>query len=378
MFSRAHLLIEHDLNELIRANSHEKGIVAFPLNKDNLFDIIAKIEGPPKTIWESGVFQIYLKFNEYYKDLPPVVCFQTIPFHPNIDVASGKPSVDFLDDLSRWKSDYSIKYILEYLQQLLAQPLLDRAVNMDAVFMLKGHPQKYAKIAHESVIASQRIQKGHLPFESSSVKNIFIKRQSSANSNHSLNAAQPQTPLYSTRTISLSGTLPITLNDQTKTSFLSEHDAPSSMSNISTKRVSFEDYHRVWMGIATSKSKENSQNFYLQYDLKENPAQMAQHLGLSLKDLETQMMQQLSDHKNIMYGKFEFKKPNRGNSVELEDMRNVQRLNKMRNVYLKRSDSDSKKDDNKEEGTFYENKTNNSLNWENEVDDLVNWTKNLE
>jgi len=51
---------------------------------------------------------------------------------------SGKPSIDFLDNKSKWKPDYTIHDILKYLQQLLAYPLLDLAVNMEAVFMLKG------------------------------------------------------------------------------------------------------------------------------------------------------------------------------------------------------------------------------------------------
>ena len=89
MYSRAHLLIENDLDELVK--NPVNGIVVLKLFENNFFDIVAKIEGLPNTIWESGVFQVYLKFNEYYNDAPPLVSFQTIPFHPNIDVSSGRP-----------------------------------------------------------------------------------------------------------------------------------------------------------------------------------------------------------------------------------------------------------------------------------------------
>ncbi len=48
---------------------------------------------------------------------------------------------------------------MKSLQNLLAYPLLDRAVNMDAVFMLKGNPNQYEKVVKQSVIATQRISK---------------------------------------------------------------------------------------------------------------------------------------------------------------------------------------------------------------------------
>jgi ubiquitin-conjugating enzyme E2 U len=386
MYSRAHLLIENDLNEL--ANNPINGIVVFKLFENNFFDIVAKIEGLPNTIWESGMFQVYLKFNEYYNDAPPLVSFQTIPFHPNIDVTSGRPSVDFLDDISKWKNEYSIKFILQSLQQLLANPLLDRAVNMDAVFMLKGNPERYNKIAVESVIASQRLQKGLAPFPGHHYsKNNFVKIGETLSSN-TINSgiggfisnshnSQPATPLYSTNTITASATIPM---DGGK-SFISNRD-----SNKNTKRISFEDYYRLWKGIATSKEAESAENIYIKYDLNQNPVQMAQHLGLTIKDLELQMMQQLNDHKNIMYGKFDFKQ---NDTTAAEDLNrsdksvsnNLKRISKMKEVYLRKNKEDIQLSDLQTERsnpsfTLKKQRSNNG-NWENEVDDLVNWTENL-
>lgn len=450
MYSRAHLLIERDLDDLMNRNPIE-GILVFPLFEDNLFDIVAKIEGLPNTIWESGVFQIFLKFNEFYNDAPPIVSFQTIPFHPNIDVSTGKPSVDFLDDFNKWKTDYTIRHILQSLQQLLAYPLLDRAVNMDAVFMLKGNPDRYAKIARESVIASQRIQKGLAPFPGINYsKNTFSKyntrdtqssntfasgvgggNNAATNLTSNNNTSAPGTPLYSTQTVSISATLPITVLDAMKsTSNVTERDAGLSDNNppiTKTKRVSFEDYYRLWKGIATSKPDENAENIYIEYDLNQNPAQMAQHLGLTLKDLEMQMMQQLNEHKNIMYGRFSFKqndkldetfqkevennneiksvsaKSNIKSGSNLTGNKNLDRINRMKNIYLNRTkeptiESDgrdelqnnymsslpSSRKSNKTDSNLFKPKSaistiqnNNSLNWENEVDDLVNWTQGL-
>ena len=134
MYSRAHLLIQEQINSL----ESDPKILVNRLHSDNIFELIALIEGQKHSMWENGVFQVYLKFSENYNTEPPLVFFQTIPYHPNIDMISGKPSVDFLDNKTKWRSDYTIHDILKYLQQLLAYPLLDLAVNMEAVFMLKG------------------------------------------------------------------------------------------------------------------------------------------------------------------------------------------------------------------------------------------------
>ena len=60
-----------------------QGIEAHPLTDDSIFTWTAKIHGLKQTLWEGGVFRLYVKFDEHYKYRPPVVCFHTIPFHPN-------------------------------------------------------------------------------------------------------------------------------------------------------------------------------------------------------------------------------------------------------------------------------------------------------
>jgi len=155
MYSRAHILIQKELAEA----EEEHHFKITKVQDENIFELVALIEGLPKTNWENGIFQIYIKFTENYNFEPPSVYFQTIPYHPNIEMATGRPSVDFLDNKFKWKQNFTISYILKSLQNLLAYPLLDRAVNMDAVFMLKGNPIQYEKIVKQSVIATQRINK---------------------------------------------------------------------------------------------------------------------------------------------------------------------------------------------------------------------------
>lgn len=159
MLSRAHLLIQRDLDEL--ESDADITILPAPGPKPTIFNLIALINGPHDTIWSDGVFQLNLRFDENYNEIPPECYFYTIPFHPNVDPESGKPMIDFLDrDLDKWTPEHhSIRHVLKSVQQLLANPLLDRAVNMHAVFMLKGNLSEYEKIVRQTVHATQNIRK---------------------------------------------------------------------------------------------------------------------------------------------------------------------------------------------------------------------------
>ena len=107
MFSRSHILIQ---NEIIEAELNNK-VTITKVNDDNIFELVASIEGLPQTHWQNGIFQIFLKFTENYNFEAPSVFFQTIPYHPNIEMTTGRPSIDFLDNKHKWKSEYNIKYI---------------------------------------------------------------------------------------------------------------------------------------------------------------------------------------------------------------------------------------------------------------------------
>ena len=124
MFSRAHIIIEQQIEE---ANK----VPAFRIcqvNQNSVFELIAQIRGQAGTLWEEGIFQVYMKFDENYNDIPPKIWFLTIPYHPNIDQVNGCPNLDFLDDLTKWRlvdqADRTIKNIL-YNVQVRESKLLD-------------------------------------------------------------------------------------------------------------------------------------------------------------------------------------------------------------------------------------------------------------
>lgn len=357
MFSRAHLLIEREIDEIEK----EKGLTVIRLDENNIFELIALIEGLPKTVWEKGIFQIYLKFSEDYNFLPPKVYFQTVPYHPNIDITTGKPSIDFLDDISKWRQDYSLKFILKSLQHLLAYPLLDRSVNMDAVFLLKGNPKQYNEMARKSVNSTQKIRLMLKEMDNLRSEGFESESFSSLVKNFQLFRLEP------------------------KSTEIIRNEMVTSKEEKKKKQfpVSFDEYSILWRGIATTKSKKQDDNEYLTNDLSQKPNLMSQHMSLSINELEHQINKQLNEHRNLMYGKFEFGRKSESlfsldSQVKSEikarkpKIANYNELNKTSKL------SEPKSEDNVNTKLIIGHNNNNDEEFENEVEQLINWTKNIE
>ena len=366
MYSRAHLLIQKEISEIINTSD----FTINKLNENSLFELIAQIDGLPNTIWKDGVFQIYLKFNENYNLEPPAVFFQTIPYHPNIDIVTGRPSLDFLDDATKWKPEFTIKHILNSLQHLLAFPLLDRAVNMNAVFMLKGNPTQYENIVRQSVVASQRIKKVLREnfSENNSVKDFEELTSQRSEQENFLNA-NAKFPLFRFK------------NSNT----LKNGDSPQP-NKKSSKNISFEEYCILWKGIATSKLNTKEEPYYLKSSAYENQNLLPQHLSISMKDLEEQVLKQLTEHKNIMYGRFDF--GNRRNDDLKHLLMDGKNQAKANSIYLNsiesRNSHEVKYIPSREKVGHDQNSSRINLPiresedmFEKEVDDLINWTKNI-
>lgn len=371
MYSRAHLLIQKEINDL----ENDPNILISRLNNDNIFELIALIEGQKSTIWENGVFQVYMKFTENYNTEPPLVYFQTIPYHPNIDMLTGKPSVDFLDNKSKWKPEYTIQSILKYLQQLLAYPLLDLAVNMEAVFMLKGNPAQYESITRQSVFATQRIRdilsqsgKNKSPVKIDIDLSKYFAQDIGVDSTNESQQFKKY-PLFNIK--------------REKTNIIRDksHKKWTPSREKLFQNVSYDEYCTLWKGIATSKASRSDENAYLKNNLLENPNLLSQHLSISLKELEEQVYQQLKEHKNIIYGKFDFSDRNIDKIFTTSSLKRINEASA--NISPERKPEPkpaaaappvvhSKSKINQS------NKSNlNDELFEQEVDDLIKWTKNI-
>ena len=73
------------------------------------------MSGPKETKWEGARFKLLLYFTAQFPEEPPHVYFLTVPLHPNIDIATGRPCVAFLE-ASHWRQDIELLQLLIHLQ----------------------------------------------------------------------------------------------------------------------------------------------------------------------------------------------------------------------------------------------------------------------
>lgn len=315
MFSRAHLLLEKELVQLNRENIW--GISARPVTDDNIFEWCATIHGLQGTAWEGGMFRVYLRFDENYSASPPEICFHTIPFHPNIDMVTGRPCIDLIDDPRQWRHDYRIYSLLLTVQSMLHSPSEERAVNMEAVAMMRNSPDLYQKVVAECVLASRRIHDGEM--------------------------------------VGAGSTVDTTGHDKRMKS-------PGKKNRVT--KLSFDDYYKTWSAIATSKTHPGDAREYLE-KIQANPSLQEIHLGLTLKEFSEERKEREERHRSLVYGNLPAKTdPPTSRDAQLA------KVNQMRKIYLPRRASNA--------NSPTQSATNFTSDSEHEIDDLVTWTKALD
>jgi len=130
-----------------------QGIVAGPVNEDDMFLWEALIEGPEGTPFEGGVFVAELKFPKDYPLLPPSMTFVPPIFHPNI-YPSGVVCISILhppgDDPNhyeqaseRWSPIQSVEKILISVMSMLAEPNDESPANVEAAKMWREKREEY-------------------------------------------------------------------------------------------------------------------------------------------------------------------------------------------------------------------------------------------
>ncbi|ORY36291.1 UBC-like protein, partial [Rhizoclosmatium globosum] len=149
-----------------------------------IFDWKCTILGPRDSVWEGGIFKVRMTFSEDYNQVPPKVVFETVPFHPNIDMHTGIPCIDFLDDSSAWKPNLTVYGMLLSLQNLILNPNLENPVNAPAAEIYSQSPRLYEQLCRDCVVASRRIE-GCL-IQSRQVLNVNINSWIAASFNHIL------------------------------------------------------------------------------------------------------------------------------------------------------------------------------------------------
>ncbi|KAL2915673.1 hypothetical protein HK105_204858 [Polyrhizophydium stewartii] len=152
------MLLAREQHRLERAGPL-KGI-SYYLVKNNIFHWHITLQGLADSAWESGIFQLEMHFDESYSDTPPQVFFLSVPFHPNIDMNSGRPCLAILDATNAWHPLITIQSLLLHLQALLSEPELQDAANPAAAEIFVRAPHLYAQLVRDSVVASRRLASG--------------------------------------------------------------------------------------------------------------------------------------------------------------------------------------------------------------------------
>jgi len=226
----------------------------------NYYHWNAKIHGLKGTSWEGGIFAIEMYFNEEYDLKPPVVLFSTVPFHPNIDMKTGKPCVDFLDNEEIWEPGTTIIGILQSLQLLLTEPVMDNAINIFAAQAYVSSPHLYNQLVKDCVVASRKVEAGLSPY------NEYFgeeeeEEESKENDKKSKNDNESSTEVkYLPKTI---------------------------------KKISFEDYYKDWMNSATLVPKLNESRFK-RYSHHPDEYHINKNNKQNLEDLPHELSQSLS------------------------------------------------------------------------------------
>uniref|UniRef100_A0A915JJ29 E2 ubiquitin-conjugating enzyme n=1 Tax=Romanomermis culicivorax TaxID=13658 RepID=A0A915JJ29_ROMCU len=83
---------------------------------DNLYEWVATILGPPKSVYESGIFFLDVHFTTDYPFKPPKVTFKTRIYHCNIN-SQGMICLDILKD--NWSPALTISKVLLSICSLL-------------------------------------------------------------------------------------------------------------------------------------------------------------------------------------------------------------------------------------------------------------------
>ena len=98
-----------------------EGIIAGPIDENDLTKWKGRVEGAKGTPFEGGYFHFKINIPENYPFEPPEVKMITKVYHPNINYESGNICVNILKK-DNWTSTNSIQSVLLSLQGLLTKP----------------------------------------------------------------------------------------------------------------------------------------------------------------------------------------------------------------------------------------------------------------
>ena len=134
--------MDHPSGFVARPETNDKGVV-------NLMRWRCEIPGPKDSVWERGVFKLFMEFPRDYPLKPPRCYFKPVLPHPNI-YPSGTVCLSILNEEEDWKPSLTIKNILLGIQKMLKEePNLISPAQLEATKLYKKDKEKYQKNARE-------------------------------------------------------------------------------------------------------------------------------------------------------------------------------------------------------------------------------------
>ena len=118
--------INLEINQMKEDNI--EGIEIIP--SDNIQTFFAKINGPPVSPYEGGVYDLKITIPNNYPLAPPKIVFTNDMFHPNV-YANGNICVDILRN-DQWSPSLKISTALLSIRSLFTDPDPSSAANPQA------------------------------------------------------------------------------------------------------------------------------------------------------------------------------------------------------------------------------------------------------
>ncbi|KAJ5887817.1 hypothetical protein N7495_007858, partial [Penicillium taxi] len=139
-------IAEKELAELTQ--SPPDGIKVELANEDNLYEWKVTLDGPEGSPYENGRFIVNISLPTSYPFKPPTVSFVTKIYHPNVDCEKGTMCLGMLR-ADEWKPSSKLAAVLEFVRQLLVEPMPDDAIEAQIAEKYKNDRKDYDKIARQ-------------------------------------------------------------------------------------------------------------------------------------------------------------------------------------------------------------------------------------
>ncbi|AET39611.1 E2 ubiquitin-conjugating protein UBC7 Ecym_4578 [Eremothecium cymbalariae DBVPG len=141
-----------------------EGIVAGPVNEENMFLWDCLIAGPPDSPYEGGIFNARLQFPTDYPLSPPKLTFTPSILHPNV-YPNGEVCISILhapgedpnmyeEASERWSPVQSVEKILLSVMSMLSEPNVESGANIDACILWRDNRPDFVKQVKISILKS--------------------------------------------------------------------------------------------------------------------------------------------------------------------------------------------------------------------------------